>query len=419
MFGISTIKTKDLDRLREEAKGYYGQTQLAYNEYLETIKSQLRGLDLGAVSKFTRQQIKDAYETMAPVMAVVNYIADNVGEVSRYIELYDARQDKFLDRHWILDLLNRPNDRFSRRKFFTAWAINKCLFGDAFVYAPIEAGKARQVREMYVIPSHKVNIKKDAPEFPMKAISIQGSSGSIDIKDKIFESFDYNLDDTSFYGTSKIAAAAVYLTVMDRAMNRQATTLKNGGVSNIITPAASSQIPALAAQVDDMDQKMNKSSNANKNIALKMPIDVHPIGDHPADLSILQSHQDALQVLCFVFKLPPDIFLGQAKYENAKEAKKTVYEQIAIPMANEFCEDFLNYLGLSNTYELKVNVDDIEVLKDKKSDVLDCMTKMHASLNELREANGFEKIDEAWADQPILPMGVQFGNEASFDISEL
>lgn len=46
MFGISTIKTKDLDRLREEAKGYYGQTQLAYNEYLETIKSQLRGLDL-------------------------------------------------------------------------------------------------------------------------------------------------------------------------------------------------------------------------------------------------------------------------------------------------------------------------------------------------------------------------------------
>ena len=88
-------------------------------------------------------------------------------------------------------------------------------------------------------------------------------------------------------------------------------------------------------------------------------------------------------------------------------------------MANEFCEDFLNYLGLSNTYELKVNVDDIEVLKDKKSDVLDCMTKMHASLNELREANGFEKIDEAWADQPILPMGVQFGNEASFDISEL
>ena len=123
--------------------------------------------------------------------------------------------------------------------------------------------------------------------------------------------------------------------------------------------------------------------------------------------------------MCFVFKLPPDIFLGQAKYENAKEAKKTVYEQIAIPMANEFCEDFLNYLGLSNTYELKVNVDDIEVLKDKKSDVLDCMTKMHASLNELREANGFEKIDEAWADQPILPMGVQFGNEASFDISEL
>ena len=32
---------------------------------------------------------------------------------------------------------------------------------------------------------------------------------------------------------------------------------------------------------------------------------------------------------------------------------------------------------------------------------------------------GYEPIAEPWADQPMIPMGVQFGNEGSaFDINE-
>jgi hypothetical protein len=44
---------------------------------------------------------------------------------------------------------------------------------------------------------------------------------------------------------------------------------------------------------------------------------------------------------------------------------------------------------------------------------------MHGSLNELREAYGYERIEEEWADKPIMPMGVQFGNEyEDYDINE-
>ena len=110
--------------------------------------------------------------------------------------------------------------------------------------------------------------------------------------------------------------------------------------------------------------------------------------------------------------------LGQAKYENAKEAKRTVYESIAIPMAHEFAEDLLHYLNLDTKFELKVNTDRVEVLKDSSTEVLTNLEKMHATLNEMREANGYEPINEPYADKPILPMGVQFGNEAGFDISE-
>ena len=418
MFGLNIVKTKDYDALRSELKGYYSNEE-KLNEYLKIIAPQLKGAEMVHIANYTREQLKDAYQSIAPVMGVINYIADNVGEVSRYFELKDLKTGEFIEKHWILDLLRRPNDRFTRRKFFSAWAVNKCVFGDSTVYAPIEPGKDRNVPEMYIIPGQRIQIDRGGYDKPFKGVRLSGTNGEILLDDKVFQSFDYNLDDTSFYGTSRLAAAAVYLSVIEDSMTRQATALKNGGVANVITPAASSNVPPLASWLDDMEQKMNKKSNVNKNVTLKTAIDVHALGNKPVDLDILSSHKDAINVLCFVYKIPVDLYLGQAKYENAKEAKKTIYEQSAIPMCNEFGEDFIHYLGLDDQYQLSIDTDQIEVLKNSRGETLDDLAKMHASLNELREANGYERIEEDYADQPMLPLGVQFGNEMSgFDIDE-
>ena len=427
MFGYTRIKTAQLEALESkvsalesEVKGYYSNDD-AVNQYLRIIAPQLKGVEMPSMKRLSRDAIKNAYETIAPVMGVINYIADNVGEVARFLELRDLKKDEYIEQHPILDLLNKPNDRFTRRKLLTAWAINKLLFGDAFTYAPKQAGKDRTPKEMYIIPGQRVEIDRGGLTAPFKGIKIIGAPGreEIELEGNCFESFDYNLDDTSFFGTSKIVAAATYLTVIDRAMNRQATTLKNGGPANVITPSSHAAAPALPQQVDDIEQKTNAQKNANKNIAMRTAIEVHKLGDNPADLSILSSHKDAINVLCFVYKLPVDLYLGQSKYENAKEAKKTIYEQLAIPMCNEFAEDLIHYLDLSDQYELAVDTDKIEVLKKNRGETLEDLTKMHATLNELREANNYDRIEEDWADQPILPIGIQFGNEASdFDIDE-
>ena len=65
-----------------------------------------------------------------------------------------------------------------------------------------------------------------------------------------------------------------------------------------------------------------------------------------------------------------------------------------------------------------MNTDKIDVLKRGASDVLDNINKMHGSLNELREANGYDPRPEPWADLPMLPLGIQFGGEGITDIDE-
>lgn len=405
------------EAMEAELKGYYdGQNKM--NEYFERLGKQLTGIEMAPWLVIDRAKIKETYETCAPVMGVINYIADNVGEVMRFLELTD-KDGKVPEQHWLINLLRRPNDRFSIRKFGQAWAINKLLFGDAWVYAKKEIGQEYgQVKEMYIIPSQKITVDRGGADKPIKGIKLlaSGNTQSIEMK-HVFESFDYNLDDTSFFGISKIVAAALYLSVMQRGMNRQDTSLKNGGVANIVTPAKD-QMGVLPKDKDQLEEDMNAPENVNKTKVVRVPIDVHELGNKPVDLDILGSHKEAVTALCFVYKLPVDLYYGQSKYENAKEAKKSVYEQNAIPMANEFGEDLLRYLELDKEgYQLRVNTDLIDVLKEDPADTLDNLGKMHATLNEMREAYGYEPRPEPWADQPILPMNIQFGNEPD-DINE-
>lgn len=407
------IRTKEYEALQTELKGYYEMTEQE-NLYLDALERQLRGsLRLPSVTNITREGIRNAYETSAPVYGVINYIAENVGDVANYLEL--TKNGEVVENHWLLNTLRRPNDRFTLRKFVISWAINKLLFGDAWVYAPIRMGKDGG-RSLYVIPSHKVAVKNGNPLF--EGIHLVGIQGKDIDASQVFESFDYNLDDTSLFGTSKVAAAAYYLSVMEKGIQRQDKTLEEGGATHLITPKPDATGSVMPKDAHEIEKLANGKGSIGKRRALQFPVEVHQLGSTPVDLSILESHKEAVTALCFVFRLPVDLYYGQAKYENAKEAKKTIFEQNAIPLANEFAEDLLHYLKLDiEGYELKVNTDRIDVLKESTGEVLDNLNKMHATLNELREAYGYERIEEGWADKPILPLGVSFGNEYE-DINE-
>ena len=420
MFGIKIVSEKEYEGLKTEVKGFYD-SQNELNEYLRAIDVHMKGRKLAPMTPMGRNAIRDSYANNAAVMGVVNYIAENVGEVARYLELQD-KKGNYIENHWVLDLLRHPNDRFNLRRFATAWAVNKLLFGDAWVYAPSAVGKnLGKVSEMFVIPSWRVETDSDGKIQPLKGIVMSGTSKGEISMDDVFESFDYNLDDGSFFGTSKVVSAAVYLDVIDKGMRRESQSLENGGVANLVTPKGD-EAGVLPEHADDLESRFNSKRNVNKTLALRIPVEVHTLGNAPVDLSILDTHKEAVTALCFVFKVPVDLYYGQAKYENAKEAKKTIYEQNAIPLANEFAEDLLTFLMKKDKslqgYRLTVNTDMIDVLKDKSTDVLNNLNLAYCTLNERREAIGYERIEEEYADKPIIPMGVQFGEGMEYDIDE-
>ena len=405
-----------------ELKGYYENRGRAanINKYFASIASLMTGNEISDVfNTVDRANLKSCYESNGPAFGIINKIARAVGDCFTYLELQNVRTGKFVEDHFILNLLRHPNDRYNCRRFGVAWAVTRLVYGDAFVYAPKAVGKNfGEGRELYLLPGHRIKIDKGGYEHPLKSIAITGGSEEKPIKpDEFFESFAFNLDDTSFFGFSPLIAASLYLSIIDRGMKREDMTLKNGGAANIITPAKDN-MGVLPKDKDEVEEEFNKRENYGKTHAFRVPIEVHQLGNVPVDLGILDSHKEAVTALCFAYDIPVDLYYGQAKYENAKEAKKALYENNAIPLANEFAADLLAHFGLDDEFSLTVNTDRIDVLKADASDVLDNLAKMHASLNELREANGYDPRPEPWADLPMLPMATTFGGEGITDIDE-
>ena len=428
MFGYKTVKARDLDAqnakinaLEAELKGYY-ENQKAGNVYFASIADLLKGIeleDIGAALK--RSDLKHAYETNAPAWGIINKIAKAVGEMFTFLELQHWTGGKWEDveTHWLLDLLRHPNDRYNCQRFGQAWAVNRLVYGDSTTYSPKEIGKELgQGKEMYIVPGHRIAIEKGGYRAPMKGIKITGGSKPELIEPKdFFMSFNYNLDDTSFYGTSPLVVAAIYLSIIDKGMARQDVSLQNGGPTHIVTPKADN-LGVMPAMADAVTEELNGKDVKGQIKALRSAIELHQLGVSPVDLGILTSHKEAITALCFVYDIPVDLYYGQSKYENAKEAKKSLYETNAIPLANEFAADLLAHFGMDIDYRLTVNTDKISVLQDDPADVLDNLDKMHATLNEKREAYGYEPRPEPWADLPMVPMSTVFGGEGVPDINE-
>lgn len=416
--GIFQSKTKkENEALKRELKGYYDRE----NEYNKLFKMIFpNNLNIVEFDKYNRKALRNLYENTAAVKGIITKIATGVKECAEYIELVD-KDNNVIENHWINKILAMPNDRENLSRFTELWSIHKLVYGDVWTYCERTLGSKREIKRMYIIPSDKVIIKKGGWREPIKGIELEGS-GSIEIlaNEDIWQSYYPNLDSESFYGFSPLIAASEDVQLIRNGKKRLNTSMLNGGVNTLITPKPD-QMGLMPKDTEDLERELNSERNINKTKYLRQAIDVHKIGGTPVELSILDNTRDSVTALCFVYGMPIDLYYGQSKYENAREYKKTLYESLSLPLLQDFCNDFMLYLNreFPDTIGLKlsINTDKIDVLKASSGEVLDNLTKMGATLNEKRLAYGYPPIEKPYADEPMLPLGVQFG-DISYDINE-
>lgn len=414
LFGLKA--KRENEALRAELKGFYDKENNESNKLLRQMFP-YNG-EMMEFASFDRAKLLECYKTTDSVFGLINRIAKRVGELHKYIELVD-KNEKEITKHWLLDRLAQPNDRYTLQNFLVGWATQKLIYGDVFVYCDRSVGSKREIEGMYLVPGNKVMIEKGGWKEPLKGVKLEGGNETIKMED-VWQSFYFNPELDEFFGFSPLTAAAASIQLIRNAKKRQNTSVSNGGVNNLITPKPD-QMGLMPIDQSNLEKELNSEKNINKTKYLRNAIEVHKLGSTPIELGLLDSSRESITALCFAYEFPIDLYFGQSKYENAREARKAEYESIAIPLLEDFLNDFMLYCKrqFNDLDGLKfiINRDKIDVLKSSPTEILTNLGLMGASLNEKREAYGYPPINEPYANEPILPLGVQFGGN-TYDINE-
>lgn len=404
-----------------EKKGFYESRDNTRNEFLRAIYQYFQSSTaMVEWSPIDRDKLMSQFENNHAVYAIVNYIADEVAKVMVEAAELENKDREQINEHWSIDLLRQPNDLESMTDFIKGWVIYRMVVGDAFVYTREGVGlKAGQIAELYNIPAHLVEIVTRGLVAPIARYSLK-SNGGLNLGTKLTPentifyrnfSVDYAGSSTPIhYGLSPLVPAAKLVELIDNSMKRQNTALKNGGVARIVTPRGTEFGVPTPQEQSALEAEMNDRHLGNRTKILKSPVEVHQLGDSPADLSLLSTCDAAVQALCFVYKFPFSLFQSNTTYANQAEAKRIVIENIAVPLASEFLEKFTKYCRFEKGEKWIVNTDKIEALKERPIDTLAAYDRAYRSYNDRADLLGLARIEEEWADQPIFPMNIMFGN---------
>lgn len=398
----------------------YG-TQSVMQQQLMNGRSTFNGYDRNAIAALFYDKSKANFA----VYSVINYCAEAIADTLRRAKIVDGKGDE-VTNHWSYNVFFAPNKFMQPKDFYYSYAVNRLLFGDAFIYLMKRVGITEgQIKEMFVAHSQDVIIGTGSVNYdwtePQKIykIPIKGLIKEFTF-DEILRVYSYNVDSSSDYGLSPLIPAAILAEKILNASASEVSSFKNGGVETLLSNKQTIEgqtIKLSQTDLDDINHVLNDSTGKRVRV-LNSNMEKVEIGKSPVDLGALQSTDAAVKALMFVYKLPYSLFSGDGTFNNTKEGYKALYTQVGLPYAYEFLDKFTSVCGFKNGEYWTIDEQLIPQLKDDADKVITTLTKAYASVNEVRAAAGLQPIKGKEYDKPLMPMNVTTELDAELDVNK-
>ena len=150
---------------------------------------------------------------------------------------------------------------------------------------------------------------------------------------------------------------------------------------------------------DELSDRGQGISNT-ANLMLLQEVDkVIDLSADPKKALVLEQRAQAAQEICNVYRFPSQMIgLKNATYQNAKEAKKLLWENCVIPELDEFKDGFNNWsmANFGENIELCYDVSHIDALKEDRP--VQNLANI-GTVNEARQREGLPPFDDKRGDE--------------------
>ena len=256
-------------------------------------------------------------------------------------------------------LMLRPTPDKSWKDYIQDVVTQKMYSGNAFSGIsryPSDKG-AKFLRglpqDLFMMPSNEIQIwlsggKGTITEY---VLDFQGGRGSergvkaADVGHWRNPNPDYTIEGDFLWGQSPVRAASRSLQLYNDTLDASVWYIQNKGIESILI----NRDADLELGTDTVDQLKNKlrlqsqgPENAGNVPIIDANLDVVNIGSTPEDIKLLPLRIQAAKEICAVFNFPTKLIgIDDSTYQNAKEAKKGLWENVVIPELDEI-KDGLN-----------------------------------------------------------------------------
>lgn len=404
--------------LVDNFKNWFGRSiQTTYDSKVLNKVGEFSGYDRNKIAQLYYDQNKSNFA----VYSVINYCAEAIADTLRYAKIVNKKQDEVTD-HWSYNLLlDNPNEFSNTSEFGKAYAVNRLLFGDAYVYMLRGIGLSEgRIKEMIVAHTQDVSFA-DFTQYnwmrPKQSyqIPVAGVPRTFE-QEEILRVSSYNVDNSD-YGLSPLIPAAILAEKILNGSISEAMMFKNGGTEVILTNKQVNEGRSVVWGSTDLE-RFNHELNDKNGKRLKLvnsAMDKIDIGKSPIDLGILNSTDAGLKALMFVYRLPYSLYSGDGTFNNTREGYKALYTQVGLPYAKEFLDKFTQVCGFKNGEYWTIDEQLIPQLKEDAADTLTAYDKAYASINERRAVIGLEPLQGEEYDKPLVPMNMVSGLDTGLE----
>jgi HK97 family phage portal protein len=358
------------------------------------------------------------------VFSVINKITEPASRLKIY--QFDKNGDEKPEGK-ALQLLNKPNPFQSQSEFLEAALTFYNIFGNTYIAGEkadygLRAGK---ITRLDILPPQWVEIILGDYTNPIMGYELtKGTLRKYDFPE-VMHWKDFNPDfqesGSHLYGMSRLRPLLQAVTANQSAYDSMVSSFQNMGAYGLLTilgvkdnDGKFSDKPTTKEQLNKMLQewrsKWSGDSKRGSVAITNKSAEWTPFGLSVQDLSILTSIPVSRGVIADAYNVPDILFAGSEgrTYDNFSEAKKALWQDAIMPEVDNFLEKLSEWLmpqmGEEGDY-FAADYDEVAVLQDDMTKKIDWMVKAGLTMNEIRDAIGYEELNLPNMDVPLISMG--------------
>lgn len=364
-------------------------------DYTEAV---LLPLQLSLPSSRTyREAVMESYQANSIAHRAIRLIAENTAAVPWI--LVDRRTDEPVEEHWVIDSLRKPNPGQSGRLFKQVLAGDMIAAGEVFILR-IQPN-LEMPAELHLLRPDYVRVRQGerVGDEPMYEYRPPGRDPQMYRPSEVLHIHTLDLLRTG-RGFSSIYAAASELDQSNLGGRWNVSLLRNGGRPSLAVIAKhrlnDEQKQMLRSSVNELHAG---AANAGKVAVFSgTDMEIRDLGFSPSDMDWLEGLREADAKIATALGVPPELLnLGQRTYENKKEARKGLYEDVVVPMFGMTTES-LNAWIVPEELELRPNWEQVEALQPNRTEEYRRLNEAVAAgwmtFNDARREAGFEEDTE-------------------------